>query len=287
MNETKDQFQFYSTYGPMTDPGKYTTLFTGLPSDISSLVEVVQNNLIHIFWAERYGVTLSDKQKQAVNIRPLALKLASIHHLDPSPLLKKRDLKLRQVGNCRDFSVFLTAFLRFLGIPARARCGFGRYFVPDHFEDHWVCEYWNSQLSRWMMVDSQLDPFQVKALGIQFNPLDVPLEEFITGGRAWQMCRAGQAIPEQFGIFDMHGWWFIWGNVIRDFLSLNKIEILPWDGNWGYLVHDLKDPLPGSPELTRYDHIAGVSASSGEDFHQLRAMMNRDTRFHPPKEYYT
>ncbi|HSB66041.1 MAG TPA: transglutaminase-like domain-containing protein [Anaerolineales bacterium] len=283
MDVIEDQFLFFATYGSMTDPGRYCSLFAGLPSDISSLCKVVQNNLLHIFWAERYGVMLTDQQKQSVTIRRISDKLALIKKSNNSPLVETRDIHSRQVGNCRDFSLLLTAFLRSKGIPARARCGFGCYFLPNHYEDHWICEYWNSDQSRWVMVDSQLDDFQVNALGIQFDPLDVPLEQFISGGRAWQMCRSGLANPDQFGIFDMHGWWFIWGNVIRDFLSLNKIEILPWDGGWGFLTHELTDPLPGEAQLIQYDQIAYLSATSGNDFHQLRAMMAGDSRFHLPK----
>jgi len=41
------------------------------------------------------------------------------------------------------------------------------------------------------------------------------------------MCRAGKENPDLFGILNMHGLWFIAGNVIRDLLSLNKTELLP------------------------------------------------------------
>ena len=44
-----------------------------------------------------------------------------------------------------------------------------------------------------------------------------------------QLCRAGQANPDLFGVFDMHGMWFIRGNVVRDLAALNKVELLPWD----------------------------------------------------------
>jgi hypothetical protein len=46
-------------------------------------------------------------------------------------------LAKRLVGNCRDFSTMLCAMLRHQGVPARARCGFGAYFLPNHYEDHW------------------------------------------------------------------------------------------------------------------------------------------------------
>ena len=38
-----------------------------------------------------------------------------------------------------------------------------------------------------------------------------------------------------FGIFDWRGQWFAQNNLVRDFLSLNKIELLPWD-SWGLMA---------------------------------------------------
>jgi LysM repeat protein len=51
--------------------------------------------------------------------------------------------------------------------------------------------------------------------GYTFSPLDVPRDQFIVAGRAWESCRSGQADPDCFRIMDMSGWWFIWGDVIR------------------------------------------------------------------------
>jgi hypothetical protein len=132
------------------------------------------------------------------------------------------------------------------------------------------------------MVDSQLDSFQRKTLGIEFDPLDVPPEEFITAGRAWEMCRSGRANPDKFGIFDMHGIWFVWGDVVRDFLALNKIEILPWDGGWGLLDQKLSDPLPDEETLVRYDRIAKMTLAINEKFPEIRAYYKSEPGFHVP-----
>ena len=37
------------------------------------------------------------------------------------------------------------------------------------------------------------------------------------------MIRSGGADPDHFGIFEWHGQWFVQDNLVRDFLSLNKI----------------------------------------------------------------
>ncbi|QUL98547.1 MAG: transglutaminase domain-containing protein [Candidatus Fermentithermobacillus carboniphilus] len=104
--------------------------------------------------------------------RLVSRTLEIITKMDSSPLTVKRSLDRRFLGNCRDFSVFLCSVLREQGIPARARCGFGTYFRPGGFEDHWVCEYWNGE--RWVIVDAQIHGFQRKTLRIHFDFLDMP-----------------------------------------------------------------------------------------------------------------
>jgi hypothetical protein len=271
----------------MTDPKEYAHLFDGLPTDIASLCQVVQGLTVHIFWAERYGLQLSDERKQEVELRTIPRRLARTLELDDAPglarpLTQARPLDKRLVGNCRDFSTLLCAILRHQGVPARARCGFGAYFIPDHLEDHWVCEYWNAGQQRWVMVDAQLDAFQCEALHIPFDPLDVPHDQFITGGRAWALCRAGQADPDQFGILHMHGLWFIRGDLGRDFLALNKIEILPWDG-WGLLYKDEAQVTLDDREFL--DRIAALTIAGDEAFEQVRSVYEDDARVHVPADW--
>jgi hypothetical protein len=272
----ENPLSYYASPGPMTDPKEYGYLFAGLPIGASALVGAVQGLLLHIHWADRYEVNLSEERQQEVQIRPVDQKLARILELDGRPLTEARLLERKLVGNCRDFAVLLCAMLRHQGVPARARCGFGAYFLPGHYEDHWVCECWNPDQARWILVDAQLDAFQQEQLAIQFDPVDVPRDQFITGGRAWQMCRAGEADPDKFGIFDMHGLWFVRDNLVRDFLSLNKVEILPWDGDWGFL----NDEEDGEAEIL--DHLAVLTLAGDEALDEIRTMYEADSRFHLP-----
>jgi hypothetical protein len=276
---------YYASPGLMTNPKEYVHLFNGLPTEIPELVKVVQGLILHIFWAERYGVKLSEERKQEVQLRFVAPQLARILERDPRPLTAARPLEQKLVGNCRDFSVMMCAMLRHQGVPARARCGFGTYFLPDHYEDHWVCEYWNTDENRWVMVDAQLDAFQCEKLGIRFDPLDVPRDQFVIGGKAWQMCRAGEADPDKFGIFEWHGIWFVRGDLIRDFLALNKVEILPWDGGWGYLEKYGEEATEENLAADIMDHIATLTLSGNEVFAEIRAMYENDSRFHVPANF--
>jgi hypothetical protein len=280
-----DPLAFYSKPGMMTDPGKQAYLLAGLPDDLVSLCQVVQNNLIHVFWAERMGVNLTEAQQSTLQMRSVSEKLAHIAETNNQPLSMPRSLDKRQVGNCRDFTILLVSMLRYKGIPARARCGFSTYFDLGQNVDHWAGEYWNSSKKRWIMVDSQLDSFQTGALNIKFNPLDVPPDEFLTAGKAWKMCRSGKADPDKFGIFDMHGLRFVWGDVVRDFLALNKVEILPWDGGWGFLDQKLSDPLPDNETLTLYDRIAALTLEINETFPEIRAYYKNEPGFRTPPEW--
>jgi hypothetical protein len=174
----------------------------------------------------------------------------------------------------------LTAILRHQGVPARARCGFGTYFTPDRCEDHWVCEVWDASQERWVLVDAQLDDLMLDVLKPDFDPLDVPRDRFIVGGQAWQLCRAGKADADHFGIFDMHGLWFVRGDLIRDFLAFSKIEILPWDGDWGYLAKPIDQVGGDDADLALMDRIAALTLA--DDMEASHALYERDTGFHVP-----
>jgi hypothetical protein len=273
---------YYAQPGPLTtlpSTPAIDTLLAGLPASIPDVVRAVQGNLLHIFWTERYGVQLSDERRAEVQIRPAAEMLDRIYAVDPSPLTVTRPVERRLVGNCRDFSTLTVALLRHMGIPARARCGFGVYFLPDHYEDHWVVEYWHADQARWVMLDAQLDRFQQDAMNISFDTLDMPPGQFITGGRAWQMCRHEGADPDTFGIFDMHGLWFIVGNMVRDIAALNKVELLPWD-SWGLLTAEGDD---FSDEMLAYlDRVAALTLAGNDSFAELRAFYDTEDRVRVP-----
>lgn len=250
-----------------------------LPDDIPGLVRAVQGLLIHVFWLERYGLKLPPERQDEVNLRDFSPKFTKLFALDPSPLSSPRLLEKRLVGNCRDFANFLAAFLKVKGIPARARCGFGTYFMPGTYEDHWVTEYWSAVEERWVMVDAQLDDLQKQTLKVKFNTLDMPSYQFVTGGKAWLLCRTGQADPEKFGIFKMRGMDFIRGDLIRDFLALNNIEILPWD-LYGLIVKPAPQLTEADIELL--DHIAGLTLQPDESFAEIRDTYHDHSDLHIP-----
>jgi hypothetical protein len=269
---------FYLQSGPLTQLPKNLDV-SGLPDDVAGLVRVVQSLLIHVFWLERYGLKLPPARQDEVNLRDFDKKFVKLFELDGSPIHNPREMDKRLVCNCRDFSNFLAAFLKRKGIPARARCGFGTYFMPGTYEDHWVTEYWKTSEERWVMVDAQLDDLQKKTLKINFNTLDIPSDQFVTGGKAWLLCRAGQADPEKFGIFKMRGMDFIRGDLIRDFLALNNLEILPWD-IYG-LISKHTSQLTAE-DIALLDHIAGLTLQPDESFTEINSLYKSNKELQIP-----
>jgi hypothetical protein len=276
-----DPLTYYATPGPIThlpDNAITADLLAGLPATIPNLVQAVQNTILHIFWAERYGVDLSEMRKEEVQIRSAAEMLRRIHAVDPAPLTTARPHAQKLVGNCRDFTVLMVALLQRQGIPARARCGFGAYFLPGKYEDHWVAEYWNADQTRWIQVDAQLDAFQQEQLKTDFDPRDVPHDRFLTGGRAWRMVREQGVDAELFGIFDMHGLWFIRGDLVRDFAALNQMPLLPWDC-WGIILGEDSDL--SEEDWALLDRIAALSLDNAQ-FDAARALYETDERLRVP-----
>ena len=232
---TNSEVAFYETPGPMTKFSRKPALLEGLPTRIPALCNVSKKLIVHEFMAAEYGVTDVAQRQEELENRTVDEIVAAIDRLDAPnhrPLAKPRPPKKRLIGNCRQFSVLTCALLRRAGVPARARCGFSGYLDRGKWTDHWVVERWDTKQKRWIRTDPQLDEKFHELIGYEFDPLDLPFGEFLSGSEAWQRCRAGAEDPERFGLDDMRGLWFVAGNAIRDLAALNKVELLPWDV-WG------------------------------------------------------
>lgn len=226
--------EFYMQHGVMTKIGYMEDMVKDLPKAIEGIVSIVQNIFLHQHWAQRYGVELEPERRQEPWIRAVEEKLVFLNKQGYQHVSDKRSVEDKMVAVCRDYSVMAAALCIEAGIPARARSGFATYFEKGKYMDHWVLEYWNEDEKRWILVDAQLDELQRQALQITFDPLDVSEDDFITGARAWSMCRGGEANPELFGIAEWWGYDYVKSNLILDANSLLKVPMHSWDGWKGY-----------------------------------------------------
>jgi hypothetical protein len=221
--------EFYATHSPLTDPGAHSALLDGLTPDIPLLCGTLQGLLIHEAWLAKYGASPAAFAGQSRATLPVAQRLEQLISIDPAPLSHPRPAESRALATCRDFALLLCGVLRHHAVPSRVRCGFGRYFTANQYEDHWVCEYWAAGEQRWILVDAQLDRPQRDALKFEFDPTDLPVAAFTTGVDAWTLCRNGVIRPGNLGHGATTGLFFARVNLARDLFALAKVEASEWD----------------------------------------------------------
>jgi hypothetical protein len=239
-------------HGPMSDPGDFGSILTRLPSDVGAINRTIQGLLIHSDWLTAYGVDEKSFGGVSRQTLPVAERLAAILGRDARPLDIPRPPEQRAVGTCRDFALLLCSILRSKEIPARVRCGFASYFHDD-WEDHWVCEYWDSSAGIWRLSDPQMDELIATRCKVSFDPNDVPRQSFATAGVAWLDCRSGHADPNRFGHGQTTGLWFLKVNVIRDHYAINNQEVSAWD-DWRAAPEPVRAVDNG--EFSRLDKLA-------------------------------
>jgi hypothetical protein len=276
-----DPLAYYATQSPITDPGKNVGLFVNLPDDIEGLCRVVQGLYVHFHGLEHYGI--SDERLPEINTRYVEKMLARIVEMDDRPLTEPRSPNKRLVGCCHDADVLFCALSRHQGIPTRTRVGFASYLnnsPPDFNASHTVVEYWDLSEQRWRLVDVDqcwrvvgLDGFVPGEHDIGFDVYDVPRDQFLVAGKAWQMCRTDEADPNRFGLEGMKGLWFIRGNLILDLAAQNKMELLLWDA-WGLMLKDMETYTEEEWQLL--DKVAVLTRAGNEAFAEMRAIYEEE-----------
>jgi hypothetical protein len=267
---------FFAEQSAVTTPGRHASVFRELPHQVGELVDIIQHLVVYdVVAPEFYGFTVPEKRRDEIHMRRVEQILEGIFALDNRPLTAARPIERRLAGRCHTFTLLLVAMLREKRIPARARCGFGSYFNPPNFEDHWVCEYWDAAEARWVLVDTQFDATWRTELHIDHDILDVPRERFLVAGEAWTQCRTDRANASRFGIEFAHlrGLWFVAGSLVREVAALNKKEMRPWDV-WGAQPPPNHELTP--EELRFFDSLSELTRDPDASFDELRGLFQRD-----------
>lgn len=273
--------QFYAAQSAVSDPGAYAHLLDDMPHDPAGVSRVVQG-LVYHYVADPYifGHKPPKERMPEIDTRGAEPILARLVEMDTRSLDQSRAYADRIVGCCRDFALLACSMLRYHGVPARLRYGFSSYFIPDYWIDHVVVEAWNGE--RWQRFDPEVPQHG----GLGFDILDVPTHTpdapFVTGGRAWQMCRDEGADPVRFGLGpdlpDVAGWFFVRGRLQLDMAALNKQEMLCWD-EWGY---GAEDSTVTDDDAALLDRAAALSLNL--DTTDLRTLLAAEPRLHLPAQ---
>ncbi len=278
----KEVLDYYSQPGMMTSVGKYQELVAKLPDDVAGLMKVIQGLVIYEHVASAfYGFKIPGDRLWESHIRRVDRMLDRILELSDKPLTTARPPEKRLVGVCHHYTILLVAMLRAKGIPARARWGFAAYFNPNFYEDHVLCEYWDSDEKRWKLADPQFDEVWRAQRKIAHDIVDVPRDRFIITHDAWERWRAGLSDPSKFGIAwgNLRGLWFIADSLVRDAASLNKMEMLMWDG-WGGMV--APDENVPDDKLDFFDRLAALTRNPDASFEDIQAFYQADERLRVP-----
>lgn len=257
---------FYKVPSPTSDLERHAALIRELPDQPEALSAIVRGLLIHNFTVSTTGMELpSDRMSQLKTVGAGAI-VDNVLELDPAPLDVERQPERRMVGFCYHFALLHCGLLRAVGIPARTRCGFARYFQRQKWIDHWVVEHW--QRGAWRLVDPQLGR-------------DLTAEDFQNGATAWRRCRDGQAAPEAYGNGELWGWDELRGSLINDVAALAKIEIAGWYWCDAIAVEPIDRPhedLDASLDALARRSATADSAQAVTDTYEAHP------EFHPPKD---
>ncbi len=136
---TPSVLDYYREPGAITRLDRYSDFLNWLTDDARAICQVVQGLLVHDGWIRRYGFPFNHGQKYETKFASMEDLLDKAAQLDPHSLALPRSVDRRVICCCREFATLLCAMLRFKGIPARSRCGFGRYFGAGWFEFRYPC----------------------------------------------------------------------------------------------------------------------------------------------------
>lgn len=278
----ENTLKIYKGHDIMTEIKTMKNMVVGIPRDIETIVSYVQNILLHQHWSNAYGLKLSDERKKEPWIRSFEDKLIFLNNLGFNHVSDIKTNENKMISICRDFSVVSAALCREAGIPARARCGFATYFENGKYIDHWVLEYWNEDKNKWIMVDAQLDDLQQRELKVTFDPMEVSEEYFITGPRAWLMCREGKVDPRLFGIFTWWGYDYLSCNLLLDVNSLLKIPMQPWDIWDGYKNLPIEEWTEEDYEVM--DELSRLALKVDNDFEALERFVKDNDKIRVPED---
>ena len=181
---------FYRQYSSFTDPGEYSYLYAYLPDSLPALCSLIRSQFIHPYGELNKYREQIPKERWNEMFRYPSVKsiLEGLVFYDSSGLTKERKPEDRLVLGCQQNAILLASILKYRGIPARVRCGHVTYLIPDFHTSHTICEVWNEDENRWMLVDPSTDK------------IDFSHEKFDFSYDAWLQMQNGEIDPNQYGI---------------------------------------------------------------------------------------
>jgi formylglycine-generating enzyme len=186
---------FYRQYSSFTDPGEYKYLYKNLPDSLPELCSLIKSQFIHPF-AElpQYRDQIPEERgDESVKYPTVKSILEGLLAYDSRGLVHDRKPKDRLILACRENAILLASILKYRGIPVRVRYGFAPYIEPNFHIGHVICEVWNTNENRWMLVDPTM------------NMVDFSRDKFDFSNDVWKKLQKKEIDPAIFGVMGHTG----------------------------------------------------------------------------------
>lgn len=252
--------EIHRQYGPLTDPGKYSFLYSGLPQSTEGLTSLIKKQLIHPFDAGQFldqlpkDVSIEDRKFPSVE-----RMLEILVNRDPEGLSSDRKPGDRLIVACVHHSLLFASILKHRGIPVRIRFGFATYIGgnSDYRVSHAICEVWDTQKKKWLLVDPDR------------RIVDLSRSRFEFAGQAWERLRDNRIHKDRY--ISSHGSTdrAVLHLLCHDFSSLLGNEFVYWEDP--PIVNEYKSELSelGRVKLEILDRIAEMLAKPDENFSEM------------------
>ena len=207
--------EFYRQYSSFTDPGEYAYLFANLPDSLPELCSLIKSQIIHPYddLPKFRKLIPQERWNEAFSYPSVKLILEGLVSYDSSGFVNDRKPEDRLVLGCNQNAILLASILKFRGIPARVRTGHATYIMPGFHISHTICEVWNENEMRWMLVDPSMDM------------VDFSREKFDFSYELWLKLQNEEIDPNLYGIPRRYtGLVSIVGKVCTDLASILGTE---------------------------------------------------------------
>lgn len=272
----KDEIlDFYKEVSMYTNYQPYEAYFKNLPDDLDELAELIRSNIIH-------RVQLMDDSKGNQKIREkfpwyryrceddvlltAPAMMSELFRQDERGFVMTRKIQDKIVVTCRYMSVLAASILKAKGYSCRVRSGFAPYFYEGIACDHWICQYYDEDLKRWIDYD------------VDGEIRDDNQKKMIFASSAWLDVRSGKRDVNYFVHgSDTKGMAMLARAVFLDFHSLMNDEIsylfMPT-----YIDKDEEffDLTPDG--LKEIDDLALLMLNPDQNFDEIRYLFRNDKK---------
>lgn len=218
----KSVLDFYRQYSSFTDPGDYAYLYENLPDSLPELCKLIRSQFIHLYseLPNHSELIPEERWDEQLKYPTVSQVLEALVSYDSRGFVYDRKPEHRLVLGCRDNALLLASILKYRGIPTRLRSGHATYLIPDFHASHTICEVWNENENRWMLVDPSTDM-------VDFNR-----DMFDFSNETWLKLQNNEIDPMNYGFPGKYsGFISIFGKITPDlsFLLGNEHTIYQYN----------------------------------------------------------